>query len=236
MDDLLRRWQYGWGLCRGLAPAVDRPLALDVTLGLPHRDRELFALPGTTPTPLIDEVLHAPRPTWLTVTTQEPEQVAAELRSTGLELFPEQKLLMTIDLRKHPRPMTHHEVLISAEGPLDRARIAAWREDPAAESGGRDGDGVKGGGRDGSGTEAGAKDAARGMMAVVGADAVMHDIHTDPAYRRQGLGSIVMGALAERAIKRGATTGLLMATVEGAALYRKLGWVLQATMLTAKAA
>jgi ribosomal protein S18 acetylase RimI-like enzyme len=80
------------------------------------------------------------------------------------------------------------------------------------------------------------QEAARGMMAVVGTDAVMHDIHTDPAYRRQGLGSVVMGALAHRAIERGATTGLLMATTEGAALYRNLGWVPQATMLTARAA
>jgi GNAT superfamily N-acetyltransferase len=211
MDDLLRRWQYGWGLCRGLPPAVDRRMALDVTLGLPQRDRELFALPGTTPAPLIDEVLQAPRPTWLTVTTDEPEQAVAELQSAGLQLFPEQKLLMTIELRNHPLPRTQHQARTTTEGALERVRIAAWREDDEGE-------------------------AARGMMAVVGDDAVMHDIHTNPAYRRQGLGSVVMGALARRALERGATTGLLMATVEGAALYRRLGWVPQATMLTAKAA
>ncbi|GAA1533653.1 GNAT family N-acetyltransferase [Kribbella lupini] len=211
MDDLLRRWQFGWGLCRGLPPALDRPTALDVTLGLPHRDRELFAVPGTTPAALIGEVLHAARPTWLTVTTHEPEQAVAELQSAGLQLFPEQKLLMTIDLRTHPQPSTRHQVLTTTEGALERTRIAAWRKDDEGE-------------------------AARGMMAVVGGDAVMHDIHTNPAYRRQGLGSVVMGTLARRALERGATTGLLMATVEGAALYRKLGWVPQATMLTAKAA
>ncbi|GAB2566270.1 GNAT family N-acetyltransferase [Kribbella endophytica] len=207
MDDLLRRWQYGWGLCRGLPPAVDRRTVLDVTLGLPNRDRELFALPGTTPAPLIDEVLHAARPIWLTVTTHEADEAATELQAAGLELFDERNLLMTIDLREHPVSSTQYAVRTTTEELLERVRIAAAEDE-----------------------------AARGMMALVRNDAVMHDIHTNPTYRRQGLGSVVMGALARRALERGATTGLLMATVEGAALYRKLGWVPQATMLTAKAA
>ena len=74
--------------------------------------------------------------------------------------------------------------------------------------------------------------AARGMMAIVGTDAVVHDIQTDPAYRRRGLGSVVMGALARRALERGAQTGLLMATTDGAHLYRRLGWLPEATMVT----
>jgi ribosomal protein S18 acetylase RimI-like enzyme len=78
--------------------------------------------------------------------------------------------------------------------------------------------------------------AARGMLGVVGSDAVMHDIHTDPAFRRRGLGSVVMGALAGRALARGARTGLLMATTDGFHLYRKLGWSVEATMVTASGA
>jgi ribosomal protein S18 acetylase RimI-like enzyme len=75
--------------------------------------------------------------------------------------------------------------------------------------------------------------AAHGMAAIVGDDAVMHDIQTDPAYRRRGFGSIVMGALSRRALERGASTGLLMATTDGFHLYRKLGWLPEATMVTA---
>ena len=75
--------------------------------------------------------------------------------------------------------------------------------------------------------------AAHGMVAIVGDDAVMHDIQTEPAYRRRGLGSIVMGALSRRALERGASTGLLMATTDGFHLYRKLGWLPEATMVTA---
>jgi ribosomal protein S18 acetylase RimI-like enzyme len=75
--------------------------------------------------------------------------------------------------------------------------------------------------------------AARGMATIVGTDAVIHDIHTDPAYRRRGLGSAVMQALAGRALERGARTGLLMATAAGFHLYRTLGWTAEATMVTA---
>jgi len=74
--------------------------------------------------------------------------------------------------------------------------------------------------------------AAHGMVAIVGDDAVMHDIQTEPAYRRRGLGSILMGALSRRALERGASTGLLMATTDGFHLYRKLGWLPEATMVT----
>ncbi|WUJ74645.1 GNAT family N-acetyltransferase [Kribbella soli] len=75
--------------------------------------------------------------------------------------------------------------------------------------------------------------AAHGMVAIVGDDAVMHDIQTDPAYRRRGLGSVIMGALSRRALEQGASTGLLMATTDGFHLYRKLGWLPEATMVTA---
>src|SRR3954452_9205271 len=75
--------------------------------------------------------------------------------------------------------------------------------------------------------------AAHGMAAIVGDDAVIHDIQTEPAYRRRGLGTVVMGALAARAVERGARTGLLMATTDGFGLYRRLGWVPEATMVTA---
>lgn len=78
--------------------------------------------------------------------------------------------------------------------------------------------------------------AAAGVVAIVGSDAVMHDIHTDPAFRRRGLGSVVMGTLAARARDRGARTGLLMATTDGYHLYRKLGWSAEATMVTASGA
>jgi GNAT superfamily N-acetyltransferase len=206
VDELLRRWVEGWRLCRGLGPVIEYDDALAVVLRLPGRERELFAL---TDDPADVDRLAAgtTEDGWLTVTTQDGDGVARRLADAGLEPFEEQKMLMSIELRYHPQPATSsYELEMSSEGPLDYVRILAS-------------DGTI---------------AARGMAAIVGNDAVMHDIQTDPAHRRRGLGSVVMGALSRRAVERGAASGLLMATLEGVHLYRKLGWLPEATMVTAK--
>ncbi|MDX6262911.1 MAG: hypothetical protein QOH84_4599 [Kribbellaceae bacterium] len=232
MDELVRRWAHGWTLCRGLAAPLDQPAALEVTLGLPGRDREVFALtdhPETVDN-LAIKVAKATKPrartregegtresegerarereaVWLTVTTNRPETAAAVLEQAGLKLRDEPCLLMSVDLAEHPAKPAPPEYRLetTSDGPLEYAKII----------------------------DAQGNLAARGMAAIVGEDAVMHDIHTDPAHRRRGLGSVVMTLLSRRARSRGATTGLLMATPDGAYLYSGLGWSTEATMLTA---
>ncbi|MFI7067388.1 GNAT family N-acetyltransferase [Kribbella sp. NPDC050124] len=206
MSEELRRWIEGWRLCRGLGAVSEDRDALGVVLGLPGRERELFAL--TDEAGVVDRLVGlAVEGVWLTVTTQDGDGVARRLAAGGLEVFAEQKVLMSTRLLDHPTPVTtEYEVELRSEGELEYVRVLA---------------------ADGS-------VAARGMAAVVGRDAVMHDIQTDPGHRRRGLGSVVMGELSRRAVERGAETGLLMATVEGVHLYRKLGWVPEATMVTAK--
>jgi ribosomal protein S18 acetylase RimI-like enzyme len=210
VEDLVRRWERGWGLCRGLPEATTRTAsdALEVVLGLPGREWELFVVDADNGVvrALAEEVLGAPG--WLTVTTQRADEVAALLEDAGLEVFAERKSLMSIDLRDHPTPAApppQYSQQMSGDGAVRSAQLL----------------------------DAQGNVAARGMMAVVGTDAVMHDIHTDPGHRRRGLGSVVMGMLSLHAIQRGATTGLLMATVDGAHLYRSLGWLPEATMVTA---
>jgi len=66
--------------------------------------------------------------------------------------------------------------------------------------------------------------AARGQAAVVGDHVVFDRIATEPAFRRRGLGSRVMAGLEHGAAARGATTGLLFASVDGRRLYESLGW------------
>ncbi|MEV0798175.1 GNAT family N-acetyltransferase [Kribbella sp. NPDC050281] len=205
MDDLLRRWVDGWRRCRGLEPAIEYDDALAVVLRLPGRDRELFARADDAA--VVDQlVAQAAEDVWLTVTTQHGDEIARRLRAAGLQTFAEQKVLMSIDLADHPQPEppTSYELTAETDGSLEYLRLLHHGEV-----------------------------AARGMVAIVDNDAVMHDIHTDPAHRRRGLGSVVMGALSRRAIARGARTGLLMATTEGVHLYTKLGWLPEATMVTA---
>ncbi|WP_152970098.1 GNAT family N-acetyltransferase [Frigoribacterium sp. RIT-PI-h] len=66
--------------------------------------------------------------------------------------------------------------------------------------------------------------AARGQAAVVGEHVVFARISTEPDFRRRGLGRRVMAGLEHGAAARGATTGLLFASVAGRRLYQSLGW------------
>ncbi|MFF0266794.1 GNAT family N-acetyltransferase [Kribbella sp. NPDC004536] len=201
---MMRRWLEGWRLCRGLEPVIEYDDAYAAVLRLPGRERELFTRTDD-PATVARLASQLPSDTWLTVTTQAGEKVAAQLLAAGARPFEEHKTLMSIDLRRHPRRVSTYQLVRSSDGPLEYVRLLA--PDGAV--------------------------AAHGMMAVVGSGAVMHDIQTDPEHRRRGLGSVVMGALAERAVARGAQTGLLMATADGFHLYTKLGWAAEATMVTA---
>lgn len=230
MDELVRRWQRGWGLCRGLPPARqlewnETVIGLEAVLGLPGRAREVFTL-SDEPEVVRELVAEVGPDTWVTVTTtQQEDQVAAQLTELGFEVFAERKALMSIALADHPD---------AAASPEYRVELATAAPEYGVELAA-------------AGPEYGVVDgtlecvrvvhrsgvvAARGMAAVVGEDVVMHDIQTDPDHRRRGLGSVVMATLSRRAIERGATTGLLMATTDGVQLYRRLGWLLRATMLT----
>jgi len=66
--------------------------------------------------------------------------------------------------------------------------------------------------------------AADARMAVTGRDAITDKVATEPAHRRRGLGATLMSALAERAVRSGADTGLLIAADEGRRLFEAMSW------------
>ena len=66
--------------------------------------------------------------------------------------------------------------------------------------------------------------AATGRCGLDGAVATFDRIVTEEAHRRLGLGKAVMNQLSAAALARGATTGALIATPDGRALYRAMGW------------
>ncbi|MEV0123074.1 GNAT family N-acetyltransferase [Streptomyces sp. NPDC050703] len=72
--------------------------------------------------------------------------------------------------------------------------------------------------------------AARGQFARAGTHAVVDQVETAAEHRRKGLGSLVMRTLQSAAHEAGATTGLLVGTPEGRALYSSLGWTMRSPM------
>jgi GNAT superfamily N-acetyltransferase len=66
--------------------------------------------------------------------------------------------------------------------------------------------------------------AASGRMGLGTSYAVADQIVTDDKHRRLGLGTVVMAALERRALDAGLERAVLGATVDGRALYERLGW------------
>lgn len=79
-------------------------------------------------------------------------------------------------------------------------------------------------------TDADGAEMARGRAVRVGDHVIYDRIAVEPGYRRRGLGGRVMRAL-EAEMGRG--PGVLVATGEGRALYRSLGWVQHTAYTTA---
>lgn len=77
------------------------------------------------------------------------------------------------------------------------------------------------------------REVARGRMIVLGETALFDQVSTDEAYRRKGLGRLVMHALTGAALEQGASKGLLSATEMGRWLYQTIGWTVHAPYVSA---
>lgn len=214
-SQLIRRWLNGWTVARSLPeaePVASAGDGLRSKCDQPGREVEVFALRADEEpeslTRLATSVAAARQTTWLTVPTLRPDEVEAVVRAAGLELLHRSEWFMTTDLTGHPRhaPAAPYEREIRTEGPVTVVTLHCSSGEVAA----------------------------RGTIAVVGADAVADRIETDAAHRRRGLGRAVMSALAEAAVTQGARSGLLIASEEGQRLYSSLGWRREADVLIAR--
>ncbi|GAB3862247.1 GNAT family N-acetyltransferase [Dactylosporangium cerinum] len=208
LRELSTCWHRGWSASRALPAALDLGPGLRVRCQQLGRDVEYLAV-DTDPASLrllADRVAAEDEVTWLTVPTIDPDPTAAVLEAAGLVVLRRSELMMTIDLRSHPRfPPAAGYRLSTVED--DEVRTAAVLDDASGDVG------------------------ARGWMGLAGSSAVADRISTFPGHRRRGLASTVMGALAAAALDAGAERGILIASDEGQHLYAKLGWRGVATVL-----
>ncbi|GAA3255441.1 GNAT family N-acetyltransferase [Dactylosporangium siamense] len=210
LRDLSTCWHRGWSASRALPAALDLGPGLRVRCLQLGRAVEYLAV-DTDPSSLrllADRVAAEDEVTWLTVPTTDPSATTAVLESAGLVVLRGSELLMTVDLRSHPRFPPAAGYRLSTE--QDTAALTATLfEDASGDVG------------------------ARGWMGLAGSSAVADRISTFPGHRRRGLASTVMGALAAAAVDTGAERGILIASEEGQQLYAKLGWRGVATVLVA---
>ena len=195
---LMSRWQRGWGQSRRFPPPVHVDGGLVVHIGEPGREVEYIALTTATAVHRSLAALAArAHGSWLTAPTRDRGATAAIAEQAGLELSgPEWLMSRTLD--GHPGAELAHGYQIEVEHDAGVLVAEVFATDGSL--------------------------AAQGRIAVRGTDAVADQFHTAPTHRRRGLGRTVMAALVDEARRRGAHTGLLIASPDGRRLYDALGW------------
>ncbi|WP_033341573.1 GNAT family N-acetyltransferase [Catenuloplanes japonicus] len=208
LGETVLRWQRGWSVSRGLPDGEDAGGGTRVRCEQRGRDVEYFAHDDAPDVigALAEKVLAEPAVTWLTVPTHAPGPTARALTGAGLVVLRSGEALMETDLRTQPRSTPKAPYALALTGDTS---LTVTVTHPDCET------------------------AARGSAGLAGRDAIADRIGTDPAHRRRGLGSVVMSALADAALERGADRGLLIASEDGQRLYTALGWRTLATVLVA---
>ncbi|MFK8848622.1 GNAT family N-acetyltransferase [Streptomyces sp. Ac-502] len=217
LPDLVRIWVHGWTRCRGTAAPVATRGGFHVEIGRPGQPGR-YVFPTADPDVLRSLTASITAPNlWVKVCA--PRAVVAPLLPSGWE-FDEPQFLMSVTPAAPGEP--------SARRPHAPARYTVETVD-------KDGNGIL----DCRVLHTATGDlAARGRAAVTDAGtppAVIFDmINTSAGHRRRGLGGLVMNALSAHAAELGAAHGLLVASPEGQALYRSLGWRLHAPVTAAR--
>jgi ribosomal protein S18 acetylase RimI-like enzyme len=197
---LARQWVLGWAVSRGTAQPVEQAEGFRIDVGLPHHVARYVLLDADEAAVRTVAGSVTVPNTWLKAFVA-PELVASWL-PPGWTTGPP-TFLMATELRpSEVRAPDGYVLTTESSAGVTFVRVLA---------------------ADGS-------VAARGQIAVTGESAVVDQVETDPAHQRRGLGSLVMRTLANDAVTRGASTGVLGASAEGRALYEALGWRVHAPL------
>lgn len=201
---LARRWVLGWAVSRGTEPPVEQAEGFRIDVGLPHHVARYVLLDADEAAvePAVRKVAGSVTVpnTWLKAFVA-PELVASWL-PLGWTSGPPTFLMATALRPSEVRAPDGYAVTSETRAGVTFVRVLSA-------------DGAV---------------AARGQIAVTGESAVVDQVETDPAHQRRGLGSLVMRTLANDAVARGASTGVLGASAEGRALYEALGWTVHAPL------
>ncbi|MGW7099647.1 GNAT family N-acetyltransferase [Streptomyces sp. NPDC054838] len=194
MLEIARLWVEGWTVSRRTPKPVDVPWGLSIEVGLPAQTVRHVLLDADVETAR-GLVDAITEPTTWIKTLREPAAVEPWFSSEWERTDP--GFLMAVDLRPSAvrAPDGYTTTTETADDVTYVSVLAA--------------DGEL---------------AARGQIGLTRAACVFDQIVTEEAHQRLGLGTVVMGTLANAAVETGVATGILGATVQGRALYETLDW------------
>ncbi|MFJ6000953.1 GNAT family N-acetyltransferase [Arthrobacter sp. NPDC092385] len=199
-NELLQTWITGWSACRGYEPHDDgRSTSVRLTDQQDQTEHFLFEPTEEQFLDLATATKQDPMRI-LTVVTNRMQDLIDAAVPLGMRVTDRQQSLMSVDMGgqdvEDPRPP-------GDDFTLEREQSGACRHVTVRSDGHL---------------------AARGSVSVVNEYAVYDRIVTEDGFRRRGLGSYVMRALTAGVLEDDVTTGLLMASADGRALYEFLGW------------
>ena len=193
---LLATWIRGWALVRGLpAPVAVHDGAWKVDVGLPDQ-LVRYVIPDGKPELVaqLSRELRAPA-TWLKICAA-PDAVTALLPSHWEMSELRYFMRTTLVETANLSVPSGFALSLTETGAVTRAVVTTNSGQIAAD----------------------------GNLIMLGRQATFDQIGTGAAFRRRGLGRLVMQSLANHAKKRGAAEGLLVATAAGQQLYLTLDW------------
>ncbi|MEV3857204.1 GNAT family N-acetyltransferase [Streptomyces sp. NPDC050095] len=200
---MVSTWAAGWAVSRGTPEPAAKPWGVHIEVADDPGEVGRHVLPVAAEGLVRDAAatVSAPR-TWMKMPA-EPEDVAPWLPPGWVMAWQDTGYLMAVDLvATGPVAPEGYRATVRTVGDVVHVRVL-----------------------DGSGDVA-----AKGQMALLGDTVVVDRVRTEEAHRRRGLGGLVMRSLADDALDRGATLGVLGATGAGRALYEALGWKTYATL------
>ncbi|TKV26440.1 N-acetyltransferase [Arthrobacter sp. NamB2] len=199
-NELLQTWITGWTACRGYEPHDDgRTTSVLLTDQQNQTEHFLFEPDTERFLELAQETKQDPTRV-LTVVTNRAQDLMDAAAPLHMRVTDRQQSLMSVDM--------HGQDVEDPRAPGDGLTLERTREGTCRRVT----------------VHADGLLAARGSVSVVGDYAVYDRIVTEEGFRRRGLGSYVMRALTAGVLEDDVTTGLLMASADGRALYEFLGW------------
>lgn len=201
---LLEAWTAGWARSRGTPTPQPRPYGFELQVGLPgHVARHVIAAFDCDATRELALAIGQPA---IQLKICAPERQVADALPAGWQVTAV-NTLMSVPLDTVLTPLPTPEGFLVSEVEIGGATRSIV-------------------------VHAGDVVAASGRIGLHGSHATFDQIETAPEFQRRGLGRLVMRELTERAMRAGATHGVLSATDAGLALYTAIGWRIDTPLTT----